>query len=288
MHITIVTGLSGSGKSEVMNILEDSGYYCVDNMPPELIPKFLSLSREMEHSPELIAFGVDIRGYLFFKELNDVIDTIENMHYNFDILFLEASEETLVRRYKMSRRSHPLARFDNIVAGILEEKEKLSELRKRADRIIDTSKLTVKDLKARIIEIYSPDKEENSLNIIITSFGFKYGIPIDADIVMDVRFLPNPYYVENLKYKTGNDEEVFNYVMESEVSREFMKRFESFMDFLIPNYRSEGKTQILIAVGCTGGQHRSVSVTNALYDYLKGEYGSVYKRHRDARKDMNV
>ena len=285
MKTIIVTGLSGSGKSEAMNIFEDMGYYCIDNMPPSLIMKFRELGNQNLDYIEKVAFGIDIRGYRFFEDFHAIEQLLESaQHDDIDILFLEAKEEVLVRRYKMSRRSHPLARSQNILEGIREEKKKMKPLRQRADHIIDTGSITTRQLKEKLIQLYQNTEEKQKINLIVNSFGFKHGIPIDSDLVFDVRFLPNPYYVESLKTKTGNEPEVQEYVMNSEESHQFMVYLKQMIDFLIPNYIKEGKTQLLISIGCTGGKHRSVTVANKLYEYLEQKGYRVFRHHRDADK----
>lgn len=281
MKFVIVTGLSGSGKSEAMKSLEDIGFYCVDNLPPALLPKFAEICYQAQSGMEKVALGIDIRGYKFFKDLNNSLEYLNTNGFSFEILFLEAEDEVLVRRYKMTRRRHPLSTEDNILEGIQRERSIVEDLKKRASHIINTTNMKAKDLKEQIVDIYEMGKDLENMVISVTSFGFKHGIPIDADLVLDVRFLPNPYYVEDLREKTGENQEVQAYVMDSEVSEEFLKRTLDFLDFLVPQYIEEGKDHLVVAIGCTGGKHRSVTIANKIFDYLKAKEYKVFKKHRD-------
>lgn len=281
MKFVIVTGLSGSGKSEAMKSLEDIGFYCVDNLPPALLPKFAEICYQAQSGMEKVALGIDIRGYKFFKDLNNSLEYLNTNGFSFEILFLEAEDEVLVRRYKMTRRRHPLSTEDNILEGIQRERSIVEDLKKRASHIINTTNMKAKDLKEQIVDIYEMGKDLENMVISVTSFGFKHGIPIDADLVLDVRFLPNPYYVEDLREKTGENQEVQDYVMDSEVSEEFLKRTLDFLDFLVPQYIEEGKDHLVVAIGCTGGKHRSVTIANKIFDYLKAKDYKVFKKHRD-------
>lgn len=281
MKFVIVTGLSGSGKSEAMKSLEDIGFYCVDNLPPALLPKFAEICYQAQSGMEKVALGIDIRGYKFFKDLNNSLEYLNTNGFSFEILFLEAEDEVLVRRYKMTRRRHPLSTEDNILEGIQRERSIVEDLKKRASHIINTTNMKAKDLKEQIVDIYEMGKDLENMVISVTSFGFKHGIPIDADLVLDVRFLPNPYYVEDLREKTGENQEVQDYVMDSEVSEEFLKRTLDFLDFLVPQYIEEGKDHLVVAIGCTGGKHRSVTIANKIFDYLKSKDYKVFKKHRD-------
>lgn len=281
MHIVIVTGLSGSGKSEAMNIMEDMGFYCVDNLPPALLPKFAEVISQSKGALDKVALGIDIRGYQFFKDLNESLSFMEVNNYSYEILFLEADEQIIVNRYKMTRRKHPLAFEDNILQGIQREKQMMQALKSKANFIINTTNITPRQLKDEISVIFRDGEEKTSLTISVISFGFKHGIPIDADLVFDVRFMPNPYYIKDLKDKTGDDKTVRDYVMDSEISREFQKKLEDMVQFLIPNYIIEGKNHLVVAIGCTGGRHRSVTIANMLYDFLKSKGYRVFKKHRD-------
>lgn len=302
MRVVIVSGLSGAGKSSVMKILEDDGYYCVDNLPAPLVSTFLQLTNDSNEQLERVAIGVDIRGLEFGnadKGADSLRKTIASIRqykdqgYQIEIIFLEASTEVLIKRYKETRRLHPLFRInaeserigERVGDAIDEERKLLEALRESADVILDTSSLLVRDLKQEIDRIYMSGQSYTNFYLTFVSFGYKYGIPTDADLVFDVRFLPNPYYVEELKPLTGNDAPVSEFVMKSKEAAEFMDRLTGLIDFLIPNYRIEGKTGLVIAVGCTGGKHRSVTLANALYEhYHDSEYGCK-KDHRDIEKD---
>lgn len=284
MNTIIVTGLSGSGKSEAMNIFEDMGYYCIDNMPPILISKFKELRRHTLEEKENLALGIDIRGYKFFEDFEAIEELLRSDEGEVKILFLEAKDEILVRRYKMSRRSHPLSSNQTVLEAIQQEKELLLPLRKKADHIIDTSETDIHTLKEKLSKFFRVGEEKKSIHLIINSFGFKHGIPIDSDLVFDVRFLPNPYYIPELKEKTGDEKDVQDYVMNSKTSEEFLRRLQEMMDFLIPNYMQEGKTQLVVAIGCTGGKHRSVTIVNKLYEYLQGREYKVSIHHRDSKR----
>lgn len=283
MKIVIITGMSGSGKSEAMNVMEDMGYYCIDNLPPEIIPKMVTLSADSKGTLNKIALGVDIRGYQFLEEINNALNFLEESGFDYQIIFLESSDETIVKRYKMSRRIHPLSNGDDILQGIFKEKTLLADIRKKADYIVDTSNFLPIDLRGEIMSLFNDDIKNKELMITIVSFGFKYGIPIDADLVFDVRFMPNPYYVIEMRHHTGNDQDVQDYVMNNENSIEFIKKLEDMLDFLIPMYIKEGKNHLVIAIGCTGGRHRSVTVSNLIYSYLLKQKYSVFLKHRDIK-----
>ncbi|GAA0092204.1 RNase adapter RapZ [Paraclostridium bifermentans] len=281
MRFIIVTGLSGSGKSEAMKSLEDIGFYCVDNLPPTLITKFAELCYQGNSNIDKVALGIDIRGREFFETLHESLSYLEKENYKYEVLFLDCADDILVKRYKMTRRNHPLAKSTQITEGIKEEREILQTLRDKADSIIDTSNMKPRDLKDEISKLYIEGEKTPKLTISVVSFGFKHGIPIDSDLVFDVRFLPNPYYVEELRPKTGEDQVVRDYVMDSDVSREFFAKLEDMVDFLIPHYIEEGKSHLVIAIGCTGGRHRSVTISNLLYDDLIKKGYRVVKKHRD-------
>ena len=286
MRFVIVTGMSGAGRSSVMRLLEDDGYFCVDNLPVSLLPTFMQLTEDASEHIERVALGLDIRvGSSSLKEAAQVLNTLKGEGYSLEILFLEASTPVIVKRYKETRRMHPLAQGGRMDSAIERERELLAELKKQADYIIDTTTLLIRDLKQEIDRIFV--EEENFCNFYLTfvSFGFKYGIPTDADLVFDVRFLPNPFYIDHLKPLTGEDDEVYNYVMDSDKACAFLSKLKDMLDFLIPNYIVEGKTQLVIAIGCTGGKHRSVTLTNAIYkEFENTEYGCK-KEHRDIEKD---
>lgn len=286
MRFVIVTGMSGSGRSSVMKILEDDGYFCVDNLPVSLLPTFIKLTEDSSEEIERVALGIDIRGgHRSLREAASVLQGLRQDGYGLEILFLEASTPVLVKRYKETRRMHPLAQGGRMDRAIEDERELLAELKVQADYIIDTTKLLIRELKQEIDRIFVEDENFCNFYLTFVSFGFKYGIPSDADLVFDVRFLPNPFYVDALKPLTGNDKEVFDYVMSSEKAVEFKDKMKDMLDFLIPNYITEGKTQLVIAIGCTGGKHRSVTLTNAMYsEFEHTEYGCK-KEHRDIEKD---
>lgn len=275
MKFVIVTGMSGAGKSTSMRILEDAGYFCVDNLPVQFIEKFYDLAVNSKEERDKIAVGIDVRSGSDLAMVGDVIDNINKDGKNCHILFMDASRDTLIKRYKETRRMHPLTNDGNIEEAIEREKKELAFLKKRADFIINTDALIIKDVKAEIEKIFVEDKSFSNIFINVMSFGFKYGVPRDADLVFDVRFMPNPFYVADLKPKTGLDKEVNEYVMNSQESKEFVAKLDEMIKFLIPNYIKEGKTQLVIAIGCTGGKHRSITVAKQLYESLKEieEYG---------------
>ena len=281
MKFVIVTGMSGSGKSEVMSIFEDLGYYCIDNLPPELISKIYELGVQSQGTLDKVAIGIDVRGYKFAQSLQSSLDFIESQTNSSEILFLDCRDEVLVRRYKMTRRRHPLANEDNIINGIQRERDMLLPIKRKAQKTIDTTNMTVKDLRKSILDAFQDGSKKNNLTVSITSFGFKHGIPVDADLVFDVRFPPNPYYIPELKEKTGDDEEVRNYVMDSSASNEFLKKLYDMIEFLLPHYEKEGKTHLVIAIGCTGGRHRSVTFANLIYQKFEDSEYKIFKKHRD-------
>ncbi|WP_099467079.1 RNase adapter RapZ [Konateibacter massiliensis] len=286
MRFVIVTGMSGAGKSTALKMLEDVGYFCVDNLPFLLIRKFAELTFKQSIDVNNIALGVDIRSGQALSELEYVLEDLVASGFQYEILFLDASDSVLVKRYKETRRSHPLAGEGRVDQGIIAEREKLNFLKKQADYIIDTSQLLTRELKSELDKIFVNNEGFNNLFITVLSFGFKYGIPSDADLVFDVRFLPNPYYIDELKPKSGNDKEIQDYVMGFEVAGEFLDKLEDMIRFLIPNYVAEGKNQLVIAIGCTGGKHRSVTLSNKLFERLSEnkEYG-LKVEHRDIQKD---
>ena len=287
MRFVIVTGMSGAGKSTALKMLEDMEYFCVDNLPVPLIDKFVQLIKDSASGEiERVAIGVDIRSGRSLDELKTVLEKISFSGIESEILFLDAEDEVLVRRYKESRRSHPLAAGSRIDEGIHREREKLRFLKEYADYILDTSKLLTRELKAELEKIFVENGSFKNLMVTVLSFGFKYGIPQDADLVFDVRFLPNPYYIEELRPLSGNNAPVSDYVMSFDLAHEFSDKLEDLIRFLIPNYITEGKTQLVIAVGCTGGKHRSVTLANELYRRLgeNEEYG-IRVEHRDIEKD---
>jgi UPF0042 nucleotide-binding protein len=277
----IVTGLSGAGKTQVIRCLEDLGFFCVDNLPPKLIPKFAELCAQTTGRIERIALVVDIRGGEFFATVLDVLEDLEKQGIRYEVLYLEASNETLVRRFKESRRPHPLSPSGEVLEGIEAERQALLDLRGQAHKIIDTSNFSVTQLKQEIANLYGEDSHQERLAITSISFGYKYGIPLDADLVIDVRFLPNPHYVPELRPLTGLDEPVRKYVLESPTTHEFLAHLESLFNFLIPQYIREGKTTLTLAIGCTGGRHRSVAVADWLSTRLREQKHRIAVRHRD-------
>ena len=285
MKLVIVTGMSGAGKSTALKMLEDMGYFCVDNLPIALLPKFAELAHAPGSDISQVAVGVDIRNGRSLDEMSSVLEHLKASGVAYQILYLEASDEVLVKRYKETRRTHPLAKQGRVEDGIRQEREKLLYLKENATYILDTSQLLTRELKKALEQILAGEKNFKNLMITVLSFGFKYGIPSDCDLVFDVRFLPNPYYVEGLKYKTGNDKEVQDFVMGYELSHTFLDKLVDMLEFLIPNYILEGKNQLVIGIGCTGGKHRSVTLANKLFEALSNcpEYG-VRLEHRDVSR----
>lgn len=285
MKLVIVTGMSGAGKSTALKMLEDMGYFCVDNLPIALLYKFAELACAPGSDINQVAVGVDIRNGRSLGEMASVLELFKKAGIPYEILFLDASDAILVKRYKETRRRHPLAAAGRVEEGINKEREKLKFLKSHANYIIDTSQLLTRELKAALEKVIVEEKRFDNLMITVLSFGFKYGIPNDCDLVFDVRFLPNPYYVDGLKYKTGNDKEVQNFVMGYELSHTFLDKLLDMLDFLIPNYILEGKTQLVIGIGCTGGKHRSVTLANKLFEKMseRTEYG-VRLEHRDVSR----
>lgn len=287
MRFVIVTGMSGAGKSSVLKMLEDVGYFCIDNLPVSLVPKLADLLTVPSTEINKVALGMDIRSRYSSDDLGEALEQLDSLGMTYELLFLDASNDVLVKRYKETRRSHPLAGNGRVDQGITKERKALEPLRKRADYILDTSRLLIRELKQEINGIFVENKEYKNLYITVLSFGFKYGIPSDADLVFDVRFLPNPYYIEELRPKSGNDKEVRDYVMDNDKAAAFLEKLTDMVEFLIPNYVAEGKTQLVIGIGCTGGKHRSVTLANALYEELVrngSDYG-VKIEHRDIEKD---
>ncbi len=287
MKLVIVTGMSGAGKTVALKMMEDMGYYCVDNLPIPLIEKFaeLALGSNQGQSNQ-VALGIDIRSGQELPLLDKILERWRTDGIPFEILFLDASDEVLLKRYKETRRNHPLAGAGRIDEGIKKERECLAFLKKQANVILDTSMLLTKELRQELEKIYMEDGTYDNLFVTVMSFGFKYGIPADADLVFDVRFLPNPYYVENLRPKTGEEKEIQDYVKQGGTADIFLGKLYDMLDFLIPNYVLEGKNQLVIGIGCTGGKHRSVTIANAVYEHLKQQKGlGVKLYHRDIEKD---
>ena len=286
MRLVIVTGMSGAGKATALKILEDTGYFCVDNLPVPFIDKFAELTASGNSEITKVAIGIDVRSGKVLSRLEQILEQLTGQGIPYEILFLDASDEVLVKRYKETRRMHPLAESGRIEQGIALERERLVFLKKHADYIIDTSRLLVRELKQELDKIFVQNREFKNLMITVMSFGFKYGIPSDADLVFDVRFLPNPYYYEELRKLTGNDRAIQDFVMGYEMAHVFLDKLDDMIRFLVPNYVLEGKNQLVVAIGCTGGKHRSVTLANKLYERLQNQndYG-VNLEHRDIGKD---
>lgn len=286
MRFVIVTGMSGAGKSTALNRLEDMGYFCVDNLPISLISKFAEMAYTPGSEIQRVALGVDVRSGEALGKLEDVLEGMAAASQKYEILFLDAADEVLVKRYKETRRTHPLARGGRVDRGIATGAlRNLRFLKRHADYIIDTSKLLTRELNMELEKIFVEGREFKSLVVTVLSFGFKYGIPADADLVFDVRFLPNPYYIDELKKQTGNDKPVQDYVMGFDVSHVFLNKLTDMVQFLLPNYVQEGKNQLIIGIGCTGGKHRSVTLANKLFESLslQNDYG-IRIEHRDIGK----
>lgn len=285
MRFVIVTGMSGAGKSTALKMLEDMGYFCADNLPMALLDKFAELASSQEQEYNKVALGVDVRSGIGLSTLARELDRLSERKLEYEILFLDARDSVLVKRYKETRRSHPLAKDGRVDEGIAKERVRLDFLRKRADYILDTSGLLTRELNQELEKIFVSNQEFRNIFITVLSFGYKFGIPADTDLAFDVRFLPNPYYVDGLKQKTGNDPEVRDYVMGFPLAHEFLEKLEEMVDFLIPHFVIEGKNQLVISIGCTGGKHRSVTLANELYQHLKkkGEYG-IKIEHRDINR----
>ncbi len=286
MKFIIVTGMSGAGKSTVLNFLEDDGYFCVDNLPPALLPKFVEICQNPESNLNQVAIGLDVRGIKYFDKLYVELEKFMDDRKDFEIFFLESSDEVLVKRYKETRRKHPLEEADErLIDSIKKERKQLKKMREVSDKIIDTSKLLTRDLRDAIYKLTRDGANYNNLTVTILSFGFKYGIPSDADLVFDVRFIPNPYYKPELRALTGNDKKIQDFVMDFDVSKQFLDQLVKMLEFLIPNYVKEGKNNLIIAIGCTGGKHRSVTLANELYKKISTDNSTVYCEHRDTYKD---
>lgn len=284
MKFVIVTGMSGAGKNTAIKMLEDLGYFCVDNLPVPLIPRFAEFADNPNAELSKVVIGIDIR-----TGIGKIAETFDELHakgVSYDILYLDASDDVLIKRFKETRRAHPYALNGRVEEGIKKERKELSYLKEQATYILDTSQMLTRELKAEIDQIFSKNKTFSNIYVTVLSFGFKYGIPSDADLVFDVRFLPNPYYIDDLKAKTGNDREVQDYVCSFKEASVFLDKLEDMLLFLLPNYVLEGKNQLVIAIGCTGGKHRSVTLANKLFERLstKEQYG-IKIEHRDIGKD---
>ncbi|TCK93484.1 UPF0042 nucleotide-binding protein [Natranaerovirga hydrolytica] len=285
MRFVIVTGMSGAGKSTALKMLEDIGFFCVDNLPTALTKKFAEICLESKSSINKVALGIDIRTSQEFNEFFSDLEELNQRQLDYDVLFLDSSDDILIKRYKETRRKHPLVEGGRIQDGINKERVILDYVKERAHYIIDTSNLLTRELKAELNKIFIEEKKYSNLFITILSFGFKYGIPSDSDLVFDVRFIPNPYYIKELRPKTGEDKVIQDYVMKWDVSKNFVDKLEDMLQFLIPNYIQEGKNQLVISIGCTGGKHRSVTLANKIYDKLSNSEYSIKKYHRDIKKD---
>lgn len=281
MEFVIITGMSGAGKSQAMKAMEDIGYYCMDNLPPALLGKFAQLCHQSKRKIEKVAIVVDIRGGIFFEDLFKGLDELEKDGITYKILFLDASDEVLIKRYKELRRPHPLNINGSIVDGIVEERRLLQNVKNEADYVIDTSRLTIGMLKEEIAKIFLKGLELGKLTISVVSFGFKHGILLDADLVFDARFISNPYYVPELRDLTGEDEKVREYVFKWEQTNIFVDKVLDLLEFLIPNYIKEGKTQLVVGIGCTGGRHRSVAIAKEIAKRLEVNGHRAIASHRD-------
>ena len=287
MRFVVVTGMSGAGKRTVMKMLEDVEFYCVDNLPVPLIEKFMELVATPNGEISKVALGLDVRADQPFGDAQQILDKLRKNGYLFEILFLDAGDAVILKRYKETRRLHPLAPEGRVEDGVRREREILQQIKQKADYVIDTSNLLTRELREEIDHIFVRNEEYNSLMVTILSFGFKNGIPADADLIFDVRFLPNPFYIDELKHQTGNDKAVQDYVMSFPEAEIFLQKLADMLDFLIPNYVKEGKHQLVIGIGCTGGKHRSVTLANELYTRLKdhGNYGTKLY-HRDIKQGV--
>lgn len=283
-RIIIVTGMSGSGKTQTCRYLEDFGYFCVDNLPPVFIPKFVELCTHAAGHFNKMVFVVDTRSREFFDDLVQVLDAMDKENQDYEMLFMDASDDVIIRRYKETRRRHPMAPSTRISDGVFKERKRLEGVRSKATYVIDTSNLSRAELREKIQLLFG-NSDGDIMNISILSFGFKFGMPLDADMVLDVRFLPNPFYVQELRHKSGSVPEVAAYIEEKTVTQDYLKRLDSFIDFLVPQYVREGKSQLVIAIGCTGGMHRSVFIAKHIYDLLAKKGYAVNLEHRDLMKN---
>ena len=283
-RLVIVTGMSGSGKTQACRFLEDLGYFCVDNLPPVFIPKFVELCAHASSHVSRVVLVVDTRSREFFDNLIQVLEEMDKNNLDYEMLFMDASDDVIIRRYKETRRRHPMAPTSRISEGVAKERSRLKGVREKATYIIDTSNFAKTELRDKIRQLFGKH-EGIGMNISVLSFGFKYGMPLDADMVLDVRFLPNPFYIENLKHKSGTVQEVADYILEKTVTQDFLKKLDPFVEFLVPQYVKEGKSQLVIAVGCTGGMHRSVFTAKHIFDLLAKKGYNVNLEHRDLMKN---
>jgi len=285
IRFLIITGLSGAGKSTAMRVFEDLGFFCVDNLPPALLPKFAELALQSGGNIRQAALAIDVRGGEFFDDLFSALRQLEDMGFDYEIVFLDSSDDVLVRRFEETRRKHPLSQTGGVLESIKEERQRLEAVKERADKIIDTSVLSVKELRTELLETYVRGRQEGTITVSVVSFGYKYGIPLDADLVFDVRFLPNPHYQESLRPLPGQSEAVRRFVLEQPATREFMARLTEMMDYLLPQFVTEGKAHLTVALGCTGGKHRSVVLADELAEHLQRKGYNVSVRHRDMGKE---
>ena len=288
MRFVIVTGLSGAGKTQATRALEDLGYFCVDNLPPKLISKFAEMCTQSGGNIEKVALVIDIRGGIFFEDFLETLNYLKQNEFKYEILFLEATDEVLIKTFKETRRSHPLSPDGRVLTGITQEREKLREVKNLADIMIDTSKYEIRHLREKINQAYGDNiHPKKQLSVTVLSFGFKYGIPVDSDLVFDVRFIPNPFYIPELKQYSGNDEPVKQYVLKQTETVNFIEKLVDMLKYLIPNYIKEGKRQLIISIGCTGGRHRSVAIANEVYEQLNKENYNARIEHRDVAEDLH-
>jgi UPF0042 nucleotide-binding protein len=281
LTIIIITGLAGSGKSTAMAALEDAGFYCVDNMPVALLPKFLQLPIESNTEIAGIALAMDLREKGFLSKYSRVFESLQKKGYKFEIFFLEAKEDILVQRYSATRRQHPLSQGKSLLEGIRAERKQLEGLRAVSDKIIDTSSYTVHELKSKVLEMARKSKKSVSMRIQVVSFGFKNGVPLDADLVVDVRFLVNPYFVAELKHLNGEDDKIKNFILSQQDTQTFLNKYLDLLDYLIPMYEKEGKAYLTVAIGCTGGRHRSVTIARSIFDHIRKTRSQAEILHRD-------
>lgn len=284
LDIFIITGMSGSGKTVAIRALEDNDFYCIDNLPPILIPKFIDLCGGYRGKIRRIALGVDLRGGQFLQDWPDILQELRDAGHDVQVLFFDADDDVLLRRFNETRRPHPLAGSGTIQEGITRERKAIEGMRALADTVIDTTRLNVHELKREMEQRFCPAPSNRSMNLFLTSFGYKYGTPHDADIVLDVRFLPNPFFVDELRNRSGMESEVASYVLEREETKAFFARLEALLDFTLPLYEKEGKRSLTIALGCTGGKHRSVVLVEELRNRLNRERFRIHVAHRDVDK----
>ena len=286
VELIVITGLSGAGRTQALQSLEDQGFFCVDNLPPTFLVKFAELCAQSRGKVSKAAIVCDLRGGEFFSSLSEALSNLEKEGFQLEVLFLDASDVTLIRRYKESRRRHPLSPHGRVLDGIQEERQQLEELRIRADNIIDTSDLSSQELRSKVAELFCKAQGLGQMAVSVISFGFKYGSPMDADLVMDVRFLPNPYYVETLRPLTGEDTLVQEYVFGNPIAQEFMEKYLGLLEYILPHYVQEGKNHLVIGIGCTGGQHRSVAIAERVGQFLEERQYAISVKHRDATKNQ--